>query len=123
MKALEKAARALTDADAEFGYSLQLTRLVDGVSTYTLTISDGTPPVELSYDEGQDIIAHKKALIRARAVIASIEVDDAMVEAACAECDLDWNLRSSMSKHGLRRNMSAALKAFLHSILVDGEGR
>ncbi len=31
--------------DAEFGYSMNLTSLVDGVSTYTLTYSDGSPPL------------------------------------------------------------------------------
>lgn len=104
MKALEKAAKALLkrrwyDCEPEAWHDLE-----------TFYAQIDPDHVFEAYDE-------------ARAVISSIEVDGAMVEVACAECDLDWNLRSSMSKHGLRRNMSAALKAFLHSILVDGDGK
>lgn len=122
MTPLEKAARALTECDAEFGYSLQLTWLVDGVSTYTLTLSDGTPPVELSYDEGQEIIAHKKSLILARAVISSIEIDDAMLTAAVnAGDEAYWG--AVHDEKAMEEAFTAAIKAALRSILEDGAGQ
>lgn len=60
-------------ASAEFGYSLHLTRLVDGVSTYTLTYSDGSDVLEFeSMDEGYDHIANKKKGTQARAAFTAL---------------------------------------------------
>ena len=58
--------------DAEFGYDLNLIRLVDGVSTYRLTYSDGTPPIEFDdMDEAYAHIAAKKRSAQARAAISA----------------------------------------------------
>ena len=69
---IERGADALERA--EIGYSLRLTRLVDGVSTYTLTYDDGTPPIE--FGDNSDAYANisaKKRLRAAMLAIASIE--------------------------------------------------
>ena len=67
---VEAVAKALKDA--EFGYDLGLFRLVDGVSTYRLTYSDGEPPIE--FDDMDDAYAHiadKKRLAQAKGMIAA----------------------------------------------------
>lgn len=67
---VEAAAKAMDDA--EFGFSLNLTRLVDGVSTYTLTYSDGSPTLEFEdTDEAYEHVAQRKRLIQARAALAA----------------------------------------------------
>ena len=59
-------------SDAEFGYDLNLIRLVDGVSTYRLAYSDGTPPIEFDdMDEAYAHIAAKKRSAHARAAISA----------------------------------------------------
>lgn len=45
-KAIEAVAKAIEDADDEFGYCMELTQLVDGVSTYTLTYNGDAEPLE-----------------------------------------------------------------------------
>jgi hypothetical protein len=65
----ERVAAALERA--EIGYSLKLTRLVDGVSTYTLTYDDGTPPIE--FGDNSDAYAHIAAKKRLRAATLAIE--------------------------------------------------
>ena len=58
--------------DAEFGYDLSLIRLVEGESTYRLTYSDGTPPIEFGdMDEAYAHIAAKKRSAQARAAISA----------------------------------------------------
>lgn len=86
MKALEKAARIIDETVFE----------LPNVYPYT--------------------IRREEAFAKARAVISSIEVDDAMVEAALGEAGQIVNAHN-------RSRMHAALKAALHSILVDGEGK
>lgn len=82
---IEAAARAIQDAD-EIGYSLNLTRLVDSESTYVLTYTDGSEPLEFSdTDPAYEHIARKRATARALAA-ASIIIEacanevDALVE-------------------------------------------
>lgn len=58
---------------AEFGYSLQLTRLVDGESTYTLKYTDGSEPIEFDdIDAGYAHVAEKKRLVQALAVLTAM---------------------------------------------------
>lgn len=92
MKALEKAARA----------------------AYEKWIED-VRDLEPSWDELPQ--SHRDRLIACqRAVISSIEVDDAK---AMTALDTYWDVDTESGLPSMR----AALKAFLHSILVDGEGR
>jgi hypothetical protein len=66
---LERVADALERA--EVGYHLSLTRLVDGISTYTLTYEDGSPPLE--FDDNSDAYAHIAAKKRLKAARLAIE--------------------------------------------------
>lgn len=92
MNALEKAARAMREYDRA--------RALGRWNSWEMA----KPEHRLKYIE------------RARAVISSIEVDDAMVEAALGEAGQIVNAHN-------RSRMRASLKAALHSILVDGEGK
>lgn len=65
----ERVATALEGA--EIGYSLRLTRLVDGVSTYTLTYDDGSPPIQ--FDDNSDAYAHIAAKKRTKAAMLALE--------------------------------------------------
>lgn len=67
---VEIAAKAMDDA--EFGFSLRLTRLVDGVSTYELTYSDGSPQLEFEdTDQAYEHVAQRKRLTQARAALTA----------------------------------------------------
>lgn len=97
MKALEKAAKALLkrrwyDCEPEAWHDLE-----------TFYAQIDPDHVFEAYDE-------------ARAVIASIEVDDAMVEAGIGA----WDAHANGSFESI---VKAIQGAALHSILVDGEGR
>lgn len=69
----EAVARAIQQADAAFAYKLTLTRLVDGVSTYDLTIVDG-PTVQITgddaYEQAHAVIKNERAQLRADAILA-----------------------------------------------------
>lgn len=59
--------------DADFGFSLKLTRLLDGVSEYTVTFSDGTPPMVFPDTENAyEYIRGRKLLAKAQAAIAAL---------------------------------------------------
>lgn len=59
---------------AQVGYSLTLTRLLDEERTYTLTYSDGTPPLTFDdIDDGYLHISERKRRAQAAAVIAALE--------------------------------------------------
>ena len=79
----EAVARAIREADASFCYSAKLTRLVDDIATYTLTIMGG-PPVEITaedaceqYTAAVDIARSKH---RAAAVVAALNASQAHVK-------------------------------------------
>lgn len=60
---------------AEVGYSLILTRLVDGERTYTLTYSDGSPPLTFDdIDDGYLHIRERKRQAQALAVTTALAV-------------------------------------------------
>lgn len=65
----EKVARAMDDAD--HGWSVRLASLVDGVSTYTADMKDGTNPVEFDdYDDAMEYVTKRRDDARADAAIA-----------------------------------------------------
>ena len=73
---VREAVEAILDAD-EIGYSLNLTRLVDGEHTYTLTMQ-GREPVEFSdIDDAYEHIRQVKRQIRADAILAVLAAQEA----------------------------------------------
>lgn len=76
----KRVARAIEDADAEFGYSMNLTRLVDGVSTYTLKIPDEPTTEHEGTDECYARIAEVKNRRRADAIFAAINASERVGE-------------------------------------------
>lgn len=83
--------------DAEFGYSMNLTSLVDGVSTYTLTYSDGSPPLEFpGTDEAYAHIASKRAAARARSAIAAMPLELLIREAYVR--GVEWNEENPLDR-------------------------
>ena len=69
----EAVARAIDAADV--GFSMELTRLVDGVATYTFTVKTDPPTVRdfEDRDEGYAWIHDLKSHARARAAIAALD--------------------------------------------------
>lgn len=63
-------ARALESA--EFGFRIELTRLVDGEHTYTLTFSDGRIMEFSSHDDAYAVVAEERRLVQARAVLSAV---------------------------------------------------
>lgn len=67
----EVVARAF--AECEFGFRLQLVRLVDGISTYRLTTADGEPDAEFEdQDDAYAELGRRKAKARSNAVVTAI---------------------------------------------------
>lgn len=75
---VEAIAQAISKADAAFGYSLSLTRLVDGVSTYTLTMNGYEPYGCEDTEEAYSLIADRRNRARAE-VLATLK---------CRACDM-----------------------------------
>lgn len=66
-------AEAIGKADAAFGYSFNLTRLVDGEATHTLTMP-GFDPVDFEdRDEGYALISERRNALRAAAIRAALQ--------------------------------------------------
>ncbi|MDW9528089.1 hypothetical protein RWE87_05010 [Sinorhizobium meliloti] len=86
---VERVARAIDEA--EVGYSINLTRLVDGVSTYTLRYQGVSDPLEFSsYDEASEHVRTTRNERRARAAIeAMTEPCDEMIQAGVSEDQTD----------------------------------
>lgn len=86
MTKLEEIARALEDAD--IGYSLRLTRLVDGVSEYTLTYDDGQMHIFEDIQDGYEHIRVRRREAQARAVLSTLKTPTpGVVEAGQAACE------------------------------------
>lgn len=122
MTPLERAARAAEEID-QLGFSLTLTRLVDGVSTYKLTYDDGDGPFEFDdINDGYAHVSRKRSLARARAVIEAIrEPDEAMMVAGCKADDIlgelvDWRDYDCTT----RETVSRVYKAMIERMLADG---
>lgn len=82
---------------AEVGYSLRLTRLLDGESTYTLTYNDGSEPIEFSdIDDGYAHIRARLHRARAEAAIEGCyQHADLPTRAEKAEREWDAALKSA----------------------------
>lgn len=66
-------AEAISKADAGFGYSFNLTRLIDGEATHTLTMP-GFDPVDFDdRDEGYALISERRNAMRAAAIRAALQ--------------------------------------------------
>lgn len=66
-------AEAIGKADATLGYSFNLTRLVDGEETHTLTMP-GFDPIDFEdRDDGYALIAQRRNSVRATAVLAALQ--------------------------------------------------
>lgn len=102
---IERVAKAIEGADV--GYSMNLTRLVDGVHTYTLTYDDGTPPLEFgSTDDVYDHVTARRQFARARAALEELlEPSVAMQDA------IDFGEMGADS--GYRAGINAALNEVL----------
>lgn len=86
---IERVARAMEDAS--FGYSMNLIRLVDGVSTYHLKYSDGE---SLEFDGTDELymhVAEKKRHTLARAAIEAMREPTAEMRDAMNE-DIDYDV-------------------------------
>jgi hypothetical protein len=84
MTMVERVARAIESTACPFGYEIRLTRLVDGVSTYTLTYDDRVGPLEFgSNGEANRHVSERKREVQARAAIEAMrEPTKRMIEAA-----------------------------------------
>lgn len=68
----EMIAEAIEGADNSFSYSFNLTRLVDGVETHTLTMA-GFDPVDFEdRGDGYRLISERRNALRAKAILATI---------------------------------------------------
>lgn len=64
---IEKVAKAIDDADV--GYSINLTSLIDGVSEYTLTYADAEPMKFEEYWQASEHVAERRYREKALAAI------------------------------------------------------
>lgn len=70
---IERVARALAEFRESFGYSIRLTRLVDGEATYRLTLSDCDEAFEFgSHGDAAEHVANRKQQGGARAAIEAM---------------------------------------------------
>jgi hypothetical protein len=67
---IEKVAKAIEAAD--ISYSVRLTRLVDDVATYTLSLPDHEPMEFPSHDKALEYVAELRNAARARAAIEAM---------------------------------------------------
>lgn len=66
----EEITKAIGEVDASFGYSFNMTRLVDGVATHTLTM-DGYESVDFEdRDDGYRLIEERRNQLRADAILS-----------------------------------------------------
>ncbi|MQX90295.1 hypothetical protein [Sinorhizobium meliloti] len=110
---VERVARAIDEADV--GYSINLTRLVDGVSTYTLRYHGVSDLLEFgSYDEASEHVRATRDERRARAAIeAMMEPTEAMLRCADEVVLTDEEIHRGpfeMSKAEWQAMIQAALK-------------
>lgn len=81
-------------ADANLGYSLKLTSLIDDVSTFTLVIGDDAPCTFASHGEALDYVLHRQTEARAQAAIADYEAHrrpDFIYNPADWDVTCQWN--------------------------------
>lgn len=74
---VERAADALRSAEWGFGYSIRLTRLVDGESTYSLTYDDIADPLEFpTYAEANEHVTQRRHVQMAEAILRGAAAPD-----------------------------------------------
>ena len=126
----ERAREAVTDAirkaDEDFGYSIRLTRLVDDVATYTLTLSDEEPLAFDSNEDANEYVRAERDKRRADAVLlAFAQQPEGWREALLsAQHAFDLIARPSSTTRGLKdlaREESKRLSAMLDVAPIPGE--
>jgi hypothetical protein len=111
---IEKIAAAIESA--ELGYSLRLTRLVEGTSEYTLTYSDGETHKFEDIDDGYEHIRQRRRKVQSAAVLQALMTPTpGMVEAGRAA----W-LESASDYTRLHESISAAFSAMIRAALEEG---
>jgi hypothetical protein len=76
---VEALAKIIDDADRAFGFSMELTRLVGGVRTYTLSFSDavGEPATEWEFTgDLYDRVGEVRSRFRAERILAFLSTQD-----------------------------------------------
>lgn len=112
---VERVADAMEDA--EVGYSIQLARLVDGVSTYQLTDSDRGPALHFgSHSSASEYIQKKNRLLRARAAIEAMREPTAWMMANASAVSVTDSVKTYESCGPL---VAAINKAMIDAALED----
>lgn len=120
MDMIERLADAIDNA--EMGYSLRLTSLIDGVSTYTLTYSDGEVYLFEYADDAHEHIQQRRRKMQATAVLKALrEPTSEMIAAA-------WDLLDVEKKRaGIARLGPGIGAADIYRVMIDtalaGEGK
>jgi hypothetical protein len=98
-------------ASAEVGYSISLTRLVDGVSEYTLTYHDGSAP--LTFEENADAYEHVRARIHRARAEAAISAYSAAVAGKSAP---EWQPMDTAPLDGKHCLLAVKEGAFVYTV-------
>lgn len=98
---------------AEFGWRIELTRLVDGEHTFTLTLGDGRILEFSSHDDAYAYVAAERRLVQARAVLSAIR-PLVLGEAATIALVVGSNLSASSAR--------AAATKIARRIRENGQG-
>lgn len=111
---VERVTRAMEAA--ELGFSIQLTRLVDGVSTYELNYSDRIGSFEFADIDGAHVhVEHRRAEVRARAAIKAMrEPTISMVRCGARAMQGD-DLQPTNGE------VNAAWRAMINDALTEGD--
>ncbi|WP_144378507.1 hypothetical protein [Mesorhizobium amorphae] len=120
---VERVAKGMEEA--EFGYEMKLISLIDEVSTYRLTYSDGEVLEFGSSGEVYEHVAQKKRRTQARAAIEAIHSPtEAMIDAgadayiAAKERAISYAIARNDAHEKAGRQRIAAEVAFPHDWLV-----
>ncbi len=122
---VERVANALEQADVR--YRMELTRLVDGESTYTLTYGDGRM---FEFPDTDEVYAHvrrTKREVAARAALSAIPLDR-VVQVLTEDAETFERYASIHAAKGTedgraKAESNAALAARRRALIADLEGR
>lgn len=115
VEAVEGVARAIESVDRSFGYSISLVRLVDGVSTDTLSMPGHEPSEHPSHDDALDLAISRRNTARAAAVIAALAVRPSGAEMGAVEVVARRALRTQAE------HIEALAAAFLYRTGLNPE--